>query len=172
MSEEDKTLNQASSDDNIVPQVPLVVHAQYMKDLSFENPHAPETLRKDGHAPKMEMDISLDVNKIEDDNIENLYDVGMIIRAKAVRGDKTMFITDLSYNALVSVNGLDEKKHHPLLFIEVPHMLFPFARQIISDATQAGGYMPLQLNPVDFRSLYLERFGKKNNNQEEEKKAS
>ena len=140
------------------PSTPLLIHAQYLKDFSFENPHAPDTLRKDGKQPKMDMEISLDVNRLEDDTIENLYDVSLMIRAKAERGDKTMFIADLTYSAIVSVNGLQEKQHHPLLFVEVPHMIFPFARQIISDATQAGGYIPLQLNPVDFRSLYLERF--------------
>jgi len=149
------------SPEGTVPQTPLVIHAQYLKDLSFENPHAPDTLRQDGNRPKMDMDISLDVNKIEDDEIEHLYDVSMVIRAKADRGDKVMFITDLTYSALVSINGVDKPKHHPLLFIEVPHTIFPFARQIISDATQAGGYIPLQLSPVDFRTLYLDRFGNK-----------
>ena len=169
-------MTENNEDQKVIPNAPLLIHAQYLKDFSFENPHAPETLRQDGIQPQMDMDIALDINKLEDEKIEHLYTVDLIINAKANRGDKVMFIAELKYGALVSIKGIDEKKHHPLLFIEVPHMTFPFARQALSDATQAGGFIPLQLNPVDFRALYLERFGSNNSEKSEtedsDKKAS
>ncbi len=151
---------EASKEEDIgnVSQTPVIIHKQYLKDLSFENPNAPLILKKIDKRPEMDMNIMIDVQKIEDEEIGHLYEVTLNITASAKRGDETMFITEVLYGAAVSITGLDENKHHPLLFIEVPYMLFPFIRQIIANATQSGGYMPLQLAPVDFRSMYLSRF--------------
>ena len=143
------------------PDMPLVIHAQYMKDLSFENPHAPKTFRGQGENPDMDMNIEINVQKIDDENKKDLYEVSLIISASAKRTDQTLFIVELTYAALVSLN-IEEKHHHPLLFVEVPHTIFPYARQIIADSTQSGGYIPLLLNPVDFKSMYMQRFANKN----------
>lgn len=141
-------------------QTPVIIHKQYLKDLSFENPHAPQILKRVETRPEMDMNIMIDVQKLEDEELEHFYEVSLNISASAKRKDETMFIAEVLYGAAVSISGLDTKQHHPLLFIEVPHLIFPFARQILANATQSGGYMPLQISPVDFRSMYLQRFAK------------
>ena len=76
-----------------------------------------------------------------------------------------MFLAEIQYGACVFINeNMGEKKHHPVLFIEVPRMIFPFVRQILSNATQAGGYTALNIALVNFRAMYLQRFGKNNEN--------
>jgi preprotein translocase subunit SecB len=142
-----------------VPDSPIVIHAQYTKDLSFENPHAPQSFRGQGN-PEMDMGIELEVQKIEDPENNRLFEVTIKVNAEAKRTDQTLFLVELSYAALVTIN-VEEKLQHPLLFVEVPHTIFPYARQIIADSTQSGGYIPLLLNPVDFKSMYLQRFGEK-----------
>lgn len=150
-----------------IPQTPLVVHAQYLKDMSFENPHAPEILQAAKTQPEMDLNLSMDVRKLENEKMEHFYEVSLNVSAKASREGKEMFIAEIIFAAAVSITGIDEKKHHPLLLTEVPYMLFPFVRQILSSATQAGGYIPLNLSPVDFRTMYLKRFA---NQTPEEKK--
>lgn len=151
-----------STEENIgqAANTPVVIHAQYLKDLSFENPNAPTTFQGQGSNPEMDMNIEIDVNKLEDENNNELYEVALTINASAKRQDQTLFLVELNYAALVSLN-VEEKHHHPLLFVEVPHTIFPYARQIIADSTQSGGYIPLLLNPVDFKSMYLKRFAQK-----------
>ncbi len=137
---------------------PVVIHAQYLKDISFENPNAPHTLRAGKAGPEMDVNINLGAKEIEDDNAKDLYEVTLIMSATAKKDDTTYFLVEIQYGALVSLAGLPEKQHHPMLFIEVPRMMFPFARQILADMTAQGGYPPLLLNPVDFQAMYLDRF--------------
>lgn len=149
-------------DIGMVPQSPVMIHKQYLKDLSFENPNAPGILMNVQGRPEMNMDISIDVEKLEHDEFEHFFEVSLTITANGVREDQTMFLIEAVYGAAVSINpSLDEKKHHPILFVEVPQMIFPFLRHILAHATLSGGFMPLQLTPVDFRTMYLKRFGKK-----------
>lgn len=142
------------------PHLSVAVHAQYIKDLSFENPIAPHGLKAGGAAPKMDIQINLDAQPVEDDQIKSLYEVSLRLTAKAERGDEVLFIADLTYAAAVSLPNVAEEHHHPLLLVEVPKLMFPFARKIISDLTQDGGFPPLMLNPVDFQGMYMARFGK------------
>lgn len=144
-----------------VPVSPVIIHKQYLKDMSFENPNAPDILQRGDQRPNMEMNIQMDVQKLENDEFEHYYEVLLTLNASANREGQTMFIAEILYGAAISITGLEEKKHHPLLFIDAPQMLFPFARQILANVTQAGSYMPLQLNPVDFRSMYIKRFAEK-----------
>lgn len=138
---------------------PVVIHKQYLKDLSFENPNAPDILKKVEQRPAMDLNIGMDVQRYEPDGAEgDFYEVTLTVNAQAMRQDKAMFIAEVIYGAVVSIKDLPEKQHHPVLFIEVPQLLFPFVRQILSSVTQNGGYMPLQLAPVDFKSMYLNRF--------------
>jgi preprotein translocase subunit SecB len=155
MSEQDK---QPEEDIGTVPNSPIVIHKQYLKDFSFENPNAPEILKRGNTPPETDMSIGLDVNKIEHEEYEHFYEVVVNIKASAVREGQTMFVADIAYGATVSITGLDIKKHHPLLLIEVPQMIFPFVRQILAHASLSGGFLPLQLQPIDFRSMYLKRF--------------
>ena len=144
------------------PGLPLVVHAQYVKDISFENPTAPNSLRSGLSAPKMDLSINLDAQKIEDDNIKNLFEVSLHLTARALRDGQPVFIADVLYGVAVSLQDtVPEDQQHPMLMIEVPRLAFPFARQILSDLTQSGGYPALLLGPVDFFNMYMARFGNK-----------
>ena len=113
--------------------LPLRVHAQYIRDVSFENTDA-----------------------------KGIYEVALKVTVNATRDEKTVFIAEVEYGAVVELSQVPEEKHHPLLLIEVPRMMFPYVRQIMSDLTQNGGYPPLMLNPVDFGQIYMQRFAKQN----------
>lgn len=142
-----------------LPNLPVVIHAQYLKDLSFENPHAPNSLRAgQTDKPALDVNILLDAKKLDDEQIDSLYEVVMTVKAESKRGDRTDFIVEISYGAAVSFPNVPEDKRHPLLFIEIPRQMFPFARQAVAQLTQGGGYAPLYLNPVDFHSMYVSRF--------------
>ena len=140
------------------PEAPINIMAQYIRDLSFENPEAPDSLRANKGQPEMDIQIGMDARKLTDEKIENLYEVVLNMRAGASRGEDTLFMCELQYAATVQLNGIPEDNHHPLLLIEIPRMLFPYARQVMSDMTIAGGFPPLMLNPVDFQAIYMERY--------------
>ncbi len=147
----DKSLN--------AQNMPITILAQYVKDASFENPNVPDSLRAGLSAPKMDININMDARKIEDKEIKSLYEVMLRLSATAKRDEDTVFIAEVEYGSTVQVNDIPEEQHHPLLLIEIPRIIFPFARNIISDMTQQGGYPPLMLNPVDFHQLYMQQFG-------------
>ena len=139
--------------------LPVVVHAQYIRDASFENPNAPGALRIGQQMPQMDVNISMDARKLEGGDTPDLYEVILRISARAVREEETVFIAEIEHGTVVSLNDVPEAQHHPLLLIEIPRLAFPFARQILADLTVQGGYPPLLLNPVDFQALYMDRFG-------------
>ncbi len=138
----------------------MAILAQYVRDISFENPNAPESLRAGQQTPEMDINIAMDARKLEDKDIPNLYEVVLKARAEAKRGDAPVFIAEVLYGVTVSIGeAIPQENHHPLLLIEMPRQIFPYVRQILSDLTTHGGYPPLLLNPVDFNALYLQRFG-------------
>ncbi len=143
-----------------VQNLPLVVHAQYLKDASFENPGAPLSLRGN-LAPEMNVSINLEAKNIPDDKIKSLFEVTIQLRVRAMRGDHPLFLVDLDYAVAVSLDQIPENQRHAVLLIEVPKLGFPFVRQILSDMVASGGFPPLMLTPVDFGAMYMERFGKK-----------
>ncbi len=139
--------------------LPVTIHAQYIRDVSFENPDAPDSMRTGLGVPEMNVNIGMDARPLTDDDIKNLYEVALTISATAKRKDKTVFIAEVIYGVTVSVGDIvPENQHHPLLLIEIPKFAFPFARQVLANLTIQGGYPPLLLNPVDFHALYMERF--------------
>ncbi len=157
----EKAAPQESAEQTEAGDAPFVIHAQYVRDASFENPHALGALRPGQPTPEMDINIGMDARQITDMNVDRFYEVVLNVKAEAKRGDDTVFIAELQYGMAVSVGeGVPEDNHHPLLLIEIPRMAFPFARQILSDMTTQGGYPPLLLNPVDFHTLYMQRFAK------------
>jgi preprotein translocase subunit SecB len=128
----------------------LIVHAQYVKDLSFENPNAPKVLTENLGQPDVEISVSVGAKQVG----ENQYEVVLNLGAKAVVGETPMFLVDLTYAGLVSPQGVSGDDINPLIMIEAPRLLFPFARALISDATRDGGFMPLNIQPVDFIAVY------------------
>ncbi len=155
MAEETATLNAAPEAQGL----PVTVHAQYIRDISFENPEAPMSLRNAAANPEMNVNISMDARELEDKDIDNLYEVALTLSATAMHDGKPLFVAEVIYGTTVSVGDVvPEEQHHPLLLIEIPRLAFPFARQIMATLTSQGGYPPLLLNPVDFEALYMDRF--------------
>lgn len=138
-----------------VPDLPVIVHAQYVKDFSFENPNAPATLRPSKARPEMDINILLDAQRIQDDQNPDLYESALTLNIKAIREGQVVFICEIVYAALVTIKDAPAERINPILYVDVPAMVFPFARQLVATATAAGGIPPLYLNPIDFRSMYL-----------------
>lgn len=140
--------------------LPYTIVAQYVRDLSFENPNASNVLRGEGELPEMDIAIGMDARKLSDPKADNLYEVVLNVRAEAKRAELSVFLAELQYGATIAIGDeIPEETHHPFLLIEVPRLIFPFARQILSNVTVQGGFPPLLLNPVDFHELYMQRFG-------------
>lgn len=134
----------------------ILVHAQYIKDLSFENPNAPSVLMEGTNQPDVEITVNVGAQLIN----ENQYEVTLNLAAKASTGETALFLLDLTYAGLVSPEGASDDEINPLIMIEAPRLLFPFARAIISDATRDGGFMPLNIQPVDFVAVYQHNLAK------------
>ena len=129
------------------------VLGQYIKDLSFENPNAPRSLRPSDKAPKLDVNVNVNARP----QSESEFEIELKLDAKAARGDETLFIAEVSYAGLFQIRNVPQEHMHPLLLIECPRLLFPFARQILADATRQGGFPPLMIDPVDFAALYRQR---------------
>jgi preprotein translocase subunit SecB len=132
----------------------FIVNGQYIKDLSFENPNILRMMQQSGtEQPEINIDLGVNVQGVS----EGGYEVTLQIRVETKRETVTGFIIELTYAGLVTLIGWPKEQVEPILFIEGPKLLFPFARQIISVITQNGGYPPLNLNPIDFAELYQRR---------------
>ena len=133
-------------------QPPLVVNGQYIKDLSFEIPGAPGIFSELTAAPEIPIQVDIRVNRLA----ENSYELVLRIKIDATFQSKPVFIIELDYAGVFTVNAPAEH-HEPLLTIEAARLLFPFARAIIADITREAGLPPLVLQPVDFVSVYRSR---------------
>ncbi len=142
--------NAQKSDGNPNTDRRILVHAQYIKDLSFENPNAPRVLMEGSTQPDVEITVNVGAQLINEDQ----YEVALNLAAKASFKKTALFLVDLTYAGLVTPEGADTDEINPLIMIEAPRLLFPFARAIISDATRDGGFMPLNIQPVDFVAVY------------------
>lgn len=135
------------------PQMRVLV--QYVRDLSFENPRAPDSLRVDGK-PGIDMAVELNAKGRQD----NLFEVELKLSVGASIENNPMFQIELVYGGVFQIAGVPEKDMEPFLLIECPRYLFPFAREIISRASADGGfYPPFQLDPLDFAAIYRARQG-------------
>ena len=127
------------------------VLAQYIRDLSFENPRAPDSLRADAAPPQMDVGVEMNAKGRPD----ALYEVELKITASAQRDGAAVFHCELIYCGLFQIAGMNQQDMEALLLIECPRFLFPFARQIIADTTSQGGFPPFMLDPIDFQGIYL-----------------
>ena len=130
-------------------QAPITVNAQYLKDFSFENPNAPQSLGQTT-PPAIEVGVNVGTRNLA----PGVFEVTLALNGTAKRGDQTVFIAELTYAGVFTLQGIPEEHVRPVLLIECPRLLFPFARNILADATREGGYPPLLLQPVDFVDLY------------------
>ncbi len=134
-------------------QPTLQILAQYVKDLSFENPGAPASLRNQKQAPGININVNVNANAVADKE----YDVHLTLNARAGSEQDVVFNVELVYGGVFRVDGFPQEHLLPLLFIECPRLLFPFARHIIADATRNGGFPPLMLDPIDFAQMFQQK---------------
>ena len=127
----------------------LIVNAQYIKDFSFENPRAPHSLLQQKDPPEVQLGVDVKAQALGQD----IYEVLLTVNVKAAGAGETVFVAELTYAAVVTVRNTPQEMLAPLLLVETPRLLFPFARAVIATATREGGFPPLLLHPVDFAEL-------------------
>ncbi|MTJ84282.1 MAG: protein-export chaperone SecB [Telmatospirillum sp.] len=139
--------------DNAEQMPPLQVNAQYIKDLSFEVPGAPGIYGELAPtAPEISVRVDLSAAPLR----ENVFEVVLQLAVDAKVGEHTAFIVELSYGGVFTLN-LPQEHMQPVLLIECPRLLFPFARNIVADVTREGGFPPMMLQPIDFVTLFRSR---------------
>ena len=127
--------------------------AQFVRDFSFENPNAPESLRATDGQPNIDMNVEMSARSRDD----GLFEVDLKLSAKAVRGEAAIFVVELVFGGLFAIEGVPVEELEPVLLIECPRYLFPFARQVIAEVTSQGGFPPFMLDPIDFAGVYAAR---------------
>jgi preprotein translocase subunit SecB len=127
---------------------------QYTKDFSFENPKAPHALSQQGEqGPQMSLQVNVSSTALTQDD----YETVLRLEGKAEVNGETMFAFDLSYGGVFRLQNIPEEHIHPVLVIDCARLLFPFARQIIAEAVQNGGFPPFYVPPIDFAQLFQQR---------------
>jgi preprotein translocase subunit SecB len=135
-------------------QAQLTINGQYIKDLSFESPNAPAILSEmQNKQPDVNVNVDVNARKLEAGENQNLYEVVLDIKAELKIADRVGFIVELQYAGVYTIN-VPEEHLTAVLLIECPRMLFPYARNILSDTTRDGGFAPLFLQPIDFAGMY------------------
>ncbi|QKC80939.1 protein-export chaperone SecB [Mesorhizobium sp. NZP2077] len=152
-SNDDAPAGAANGNGNTAAQPSLNVLAQYVKDLSFESPGAPNSLRGRDKAPGIAINVNVNANPLSDKQ----FDVNLTLNAKASFDQEVLFNVELVYGGVFAISGFPQEHMLPILFIECPRLLFPFARQIIAEATRNGGFPPLMLDPIDFAQMFQQK---------------
>jgi preprotein translocase subunit SecB len=148
---------------------PLTLNIQYTKDLSFEVPNAPAIYTILRQPPSVNINLDVQVRRLHEDQF--VFEVTLATRAEATiptppetangstepAKDMTVFIADLAYSGIFTLDGVPENQIEPILLVECPRLLFPFARNILADVTRDGGFPPVMLGPVDFVGLWQSR---------------
>ena len=142
------------------PQVKMSVLAQFVRDLSFENVVAQKGLQSAEVQPEMQVQVSLDARKRAQ---EHQYEVMTKFRVTATNKatSSPLYLLEVDYGGIFHVEGIPDDQIHPFLLIECPRLLFPFVRRIISDVTRDGGFPPLNVDTVDFLTLYRQELARR-----------
>jgi preprotein translocase subunit SecB len=127
----------------------LIVNAQYIKDLSFENPHAPQSLRQQTMQPSVEINVDVKAQSLGTEN----YEVVLTIKSSAKMQAEVLFMIELTYAAVITVRNVPQEMLSAVVLVETPRLMFPFARNIVAETTRDGGFPPLMINPIDFGEL-------------------
>jgi preprotein translocase subunit SecB len=143
----------AEAANGAVEQPGIRILAQFVRDFSFENPRAPEALRQGGAQPQIDLGVEMNARGRDD----GLFEVDLKLSARANREDGALFVVELLYGGLFQITGVGAEDMEPVLLIECPRYLFPFARRIIADITAEGGFPPFMLDPIDFAGVYAQR---------------
>ncbi len=133
----------------------LNVLAQYIKDFSFENPNAPRSLTPNQQQPSINIQINVNAKPVAGDD----YEVELKLEGKAEAAGSVLFSFDLLYAGIFRLANIPKDSTHPVMMIECPRLLFPFAREVIATVVRNGGFPPLLIDPVDFVGLYRQRMG-------------
>jgi len=144
---------------NQPPALPLTMNLQYTKDLSFEVPAGAEIFASLRANPNIAVNIDVQANRLQQE--QQVFEIVLAIRAEATEppqtegaAGRTVFIAELAYAAIVTLANAPEQMVEPILLVEVPRLIFPYARNIISEVTRDGGFPPVVLQPIDFVSLW------------------
>jgi preprotein translocase subunit SecB len=127
--------------------------AQYAKDFSFENPNAPRSLQPQQQQPQIGIQVNVNAKQMA----ETDFEVDLTLEGNAKIGDDVLFAFELTYAGVFRVRNIPQDQLHPVIMIECPRLLFPFARQMVADAVRNGGFPPLYIDPIDFVGLYRQK---------------
>jgi len=144
---------EAASDDNAAAQSGIRILAQFVRDFSFENPLAPDSLRAGAPQPQIDMGVEMNARGRPD----GLFEVDLKLSARALRDEQAVFHIEVVYGGLFHIEGVPEADLEPVLLIECPRFLFPYARRLISDVSAEGGFPPFLIDPIDFAGVYAAR---------------
>lgn len=152
MAENSANGNGQASEAPQAPQVQMKVLGQFVRDLSFENVMAQKGASGDGQ-PDVSVQVNLDAKKRQ---VEGQFEVmiKLNVESKAKESGDVLFLLEIEYAGIFQIGGVPEDQLHPFLLIECPRMLFPFLRRIVSDVTRDGGFPPLNMDNIDFISIY------------------
>jgi len=129
------------------------VVAQYLKDLSFENPNAPGIYGELTAAPQIEVNVDVSARGLGQDH----YEVELSVAANAKHNDKPVFVVESTYAGVFLLQNIPQEHLEAVMVVECPRLLFPFLRQVLADATRNGNFPPLMLEPIDFLRIYEQR---------------
>ncbi len=149
----DDRLEQPPAEPAAADRPALFLRAQYVKDLSFENPRAPASIFSLREAPNMEVAINLGAQRLD----EKVYELAIQINVRAVVDKVTIFLCDLVYAGVIETQSIPANAIDQTIYITGAQLLYPFARRVVADLTRDGGFPPLQLEPMDFVGLYQEQ---------------
>jgi preprotein translocase subunit SecB len=137
--------------DGSVPGIRIM--AQFIRDLSFENPRAPESLRTSAVQPQIDLGVEMAARARPD----QLYEVDLKLTASAQASGDPIFTLELLYGGLFQITGIAEENMEQVLLIECPRFLFPFARRLVAEMSSEGGFPPFMIDPIDFAVVYASR---------------
>lgn len=137
----------------------LTVNTQYIKDLSFENPKAPQSFTSQKEPPKIDLGLDINVTSLPE---EGCYEVALHVEAKATSEGTSLFILELVYAGIFTLINIPDDQIKSVLSVNCPATIFPFARQVIADITQKSGFQPLLIDPIDFGVLYYKKLMEEN----------
>jgi preprotein translocase subunit SecB len=134
----------------------LSVLAQYIKDLSFENPGAPQSLQGPGQNPQLKVSVNVNAGA----RAEDAFEVALNLEVQAKSDAGVIYNVDLVYSGLFRLRNIPQNLLQPVLFVDCPTLLFPFMRRVLADVTRDGGFPPLMLDPIDFGRLYAQNLAR------------
>ncbi|GAA4481840.1 MULTISPECIES: protein-export chaperone SecB [Gluconacetobacter] len=156
----DTTQLPADGSQNAPPALPLAINVQYIKDLSFEVPSGAEIFATLRANPQISVNIDVQANRLPPE--QPVFEVVLSIKTEAVEAPekegaapgRVVFVAELAYAAVVTLGNAPEDLIEPILLVEVPRLIFPYVRNIISEVTRDGGFPPVVLQPIDFVALW------------------